>query len=164
MRKYEFRPGDTVREITVDKKPIIGRVIGSGSSAEHDFYRIQSRGEIYSARDDEIELVRRAPSKHDAAGLIDKFVLDWYGPDRTPAAGEECMLAWIGFDGEWREDVARWNGEEWEFTARGSSPGTRIGMEVVDAWAPWEWPSVSGHRLTAFDPEGGADDGGDAGD
>lgn len=163
MRKYEFRPGDTVREITVDKKPVIGRVIGSGSSAEHDFYRIQSKGEIYSARDDEIELVRRAPSKHDAAGLIDKFTLDWYGPDRTPAAGEECMIAWIGLDGEWREDVARWNGEEWEFTARGSSPGTRIGMEVVDAWAPWEWPDVTRlHKI--YDPEGGEDDDGDAGD
>ena len=156
MRKYEFRPGDTVREITVDKKPIIGRVIGSGSSAEHDFYRIRSRGEIYSARDDEIELVRRAPSRQDAAGLLDKFVLDWYGTDRTPAAGEECMIAWIGLDGEWREDVARWNGEEWEFTARGSSPGTRIGMEVVDAWAPWEWPDVGENRGNPA--EGGADD------
>lgn len=156
MRKYEFRPGDTVREITVDKKPIIGRVIGSGSSAEHDFYRIKSRGEIYSARDDEIELVRRAPSKHEASGMIDQFTLDWYGPDTNPAAGEECMIAWIGFDGEWRKDVARWNGEEWEFTARGSSPGTRIGMEVVDAWAPWEWPDVGEAR--GIPAEGGADD------
>ena len=149
-----------MREITVDRKPIIGRVIGSGSSAEHDFYRIQSKGEIYSARDDEIELVRRAPSKHDAAGLIDKFVLDWYGPDTTPAAGEEYMIAWIGLNGEWCEDVARWNGAVWEFAVRGKSPWMRLGMEVIDAWAPWEWPDVA--------RGGGADDGGesdaDAGD
>lgn len=139
-----------MREITVDKRPVIGRVIGFGSSAEHDFYKIASRGEVYSARDDEIELLRRGPTKARRAGMIDQFTLDWYGPDKRPAAGEECAIAWVGMDGTWREDVARWNGEEWEFPAHGNEKAVRIGMEVIDAWAPWQWLEIG--------TEGGADD------
>ena len=151
MRKYDFRTGDIVREITVDKRPVVGKVIGCGSSAEHDYYKISSKGEIYSARDDEIELVRRGLTKAQRAGMIDQFTLDWYGPDKFPAPGEVCMIAWIGFDGEWRQEVVRWTGEEWEFSSRRNEPGIRIGMECVDAWAPWEWPEIT--------REGGADDG-----
>ncbi len=151
MRKYDFRTGDIVREITVDKRPVVGKVIGFGSSAEHDYYKVSSKGDVYSAREDEIELVRRGPTKAQRAGLLDQFTLDWYGPDKPPAAGETCMIAWIGLDGIWREDVAAWNGEEWEFPAHGSEKAVRVGMDVIDAWAPWEWPDVT--------REGGADDG-----
>ncbi len=143
MRKYEFRIGDTVREITVDKRPVIGKVIGCGSSAEHDFYRIASKGEIYSARDDEIELLRRAPNKYEKMGLVDRFTLDWYGPDKHPAAGEECMIAWTGFDGKWRELIAFWRGTEWEIPGDGSEKTVHMDLDMIDAWAPWEWPDTA---------------------
>lgn len=149
---YAFRIGDVVKEITVDRRPVIGKVIGFGSSAEHDFYKIASRGEVYGARDDEIELVRRGPTKARRGGMVDQFVMDWYGRDTLPAAGESCMIAWIGLDGEWRQEIVTWNGEEWEFEPRGDMPGLRIGMECVDAWAPWEWPEIGDVK------EGGADD------
>lgn len=158
MRKYEFRIGDVVQEITSEKNPVRGRVIGSGSSAEHDFYRIQSKGDVYSARDDEIELVRRGPAKPGKYGLVDQYTLDWYGRDALPAAGEVCMIAWIGLDGEWRQEIVKWTGEEWEFAPHGDLPGVRIGMECVDAWAPWDWPSMARPELGEVPKEGGADD------
>lgn len=160
MRKYMFRIGDIVREITDEKNPVKGKVIGFGSSAEHDFYKIEARGEVWGARDDEIELVRRGPTKAERAGMVDQFTLDWYGTDTLPAAGEDCMIAWVGLDGEWRQEIVTWTGEEWEFDSRGDMPGIRIGMECVDAWAPWEWPSMA--RPEIGERGGAGDDGGES--
>ena len=143
MRKYTFRQGDTVKERTAYGRPIIGRVIGCSSSQEHDYYKIASRGDVYNARDDELELVRRGPAKPGKFGLVDQYTLDWYGPDENPAAGEVCMIAWIGLDGEWRQEIVKWTGEEWQFAPHGDLPGVRIGMDCVDAWAPWEWPELA---------------------
>ena len=150
MRKYAFRVGDIVRERTAERHPVIGKVIGCGSSAEHDFYKISSRGEVYSARDDEIVLVRRAPNKYDNQGLLGQFLLDWYGPGEDPAEGEECLIVWRDLEGVPRLDAATWNGRKWEMEV---GPDQKVGvtLDTLEAWAPWEWPETA-------KPEAGEED------
>lgn len=147
MRKYDFRVGDIVRERTTAKKPIIGKVIGCGSSAEHDFYKVASRGEVYSAREDELTLVRRAPGKHSKSGLIDQFLLDWYPMSEEPAEDEECLVIWRDTDGARRLDAVKYDGREFVME---TEPGFKIymGAECFDAWAPWEWPDAGADNET----------------
>lgn len=136
-----FRTGDIVKERTAEKRPIIGRVLSFGSSTGHDYYKILSRGEVYSARDDELELVRRAPSKYARQGLVDQFLLNWYAPEKHPAEGETCLLFWRNIFGIPRTATAAWNGNEWEIE---EAPGKTYSCkpEIVEAWAPWEWPET----------------------
>ena len=141
MRKYMFRAGDIVKERTAERRPIIGRVLSFGSSTGHDYYKILSRGEVYSARDDELSLVRRAPNKFEKMGLVDQFLLNWYGADKHPAKGEECLVIWRDCDGERRIDVCEWNGMGWEMEIEPGMKAT-IGAEMFDAWAPWDWPDT----------------------
>lgn len=141
-----FRTGDIVKERTAEKRPIIGRVLSFGSSTGHDYYKILSRGEVYSARDDELELVRRAPSKYEKQGLVDQFLLNWYGPEQKPADGEECLV--IILCGGEREIVHMvQKGGMFVFEgytdmgARYDIPLSVLAKRVL-AWAPWDWPEI----------------------
>lgn len=142
MRKYAFRQGDTVKERTAYGRPIIGRVIGCSSSQEHDYYKIASRGDVYNARDDELELVRRAPSKYARQGLVDQFLLNWYAPEQHPAEGETCLVIWTDYYGSQRVNKAKWNGNEWEMEIE-LEEKINLGPDMFDAWAPWEWPELA---------------------
>ena len=146
MRKYAFCPGDIVRERTAEKKPIVGRVISCGSSAGHDYYKIESGWDIYNARDDELELVMRKrfalrreipPIGEDE---LERFLLIWRPMSVDPPKGEECLTVWRRTDGALREYVLRWDGENWIMQM--DSGELPIEREMVAAWALWEWPEI----------------------
>lgn len=142
MRRYDFRVGDIVRERTADRHPVIGKVIGCSSSTEHDFYKIASKGEVYSARDDELELVRRAPRRGKGdPGIMEEFLLRWYAPEVHPGLGEECLVVWKDDGGARRIDTALWVGG-WRMEIE---PGQYIQLapDMFDAWARWEWPETA---------------------
>lgn len=157
MRKYAFRQGDIVREKTTERKPVIGRVLSCGSSAGHDYYKLESHGEIYNARDDEITLVRRAPNRFEKMGLVDQILLNWYGPDQHPAMKEECLVIWTDYEGTRRVDVSVWKGQGWEMELQ---PGVKaiIGEEMFDAWTPWTWPGSDGKEDGDDDKSSDSDD------
>ena len=169
MRKYAFRQGDIVREKTDEKKPVvgrpvigrpvIGRVIGCGSSAGHDYYKVESRGEIYNARDDELELVRRGPAGRDFPSIdeneLERFLLIWRPMSVDPPKDAECLAVWRREDGALRERVLRWDGELWIMEYNGDK--MEFDRELVDAWALWEWPEIDGKE--AGDHDADPDDG-----
>ena len=157
MRKYAFRQGDIVREKTTERKPVIGRVLSCGSSAGHDYYKLESHGEIYNARDDEITLVRRAPNRFEKMGLVGQILLNWYGPDQHPAQEEECLVVWTDYEGTRRVDVSVWKGQGWEMELQ---PGVKaiIGEEMFDAWTPWTWPGSDGKEDGDDDEASDSDD------
>ena len=144
MRKYAFRQGDIVREKTDEKKPVVGRVIGCGSSAGHDYYKVESRGEIYNARDDELVLVRRGPAGHEFPPIdeneLERFLLIWRPMSVDPPKDAECMAVWRRGDGALREHVLRWGGELWIMEYNGDK--MEFEREFVVAWALWEWPEI----------------------
>lgn len=160
MRKYAFRQGDIVREKTDEKKPVVGRVIGCGSSAGHDYYKVESRGEIYNARDDELVLVRRGPAGREFPPIdeneLERFLLIWRPMSVDPPKDEECAVVWTTPRGARRVSVMRWTGEDW---AAEDVDGDEyhINRDVFTAWALWEWPETDGKE--AGDHDADPDDG-----
>ena len=144
MRKYDFCPGDIVRERTAEKKPIVGRVISCGSSAGHDYYKVESGWDIYNARDDELELVRRGPAGRDFPPIdeneLERFLLIWRPMSVDPPKDAECLAVWRREDGALRERVLRWDGKLWIMEYNGDK--MEFDRELVDAWALWEWPEI----------------------
>lgn len=147
MRKYAFYPGDIVRERTAEKKPIVGRVISCGSSAGHDYYKIESGWDIYNARDDELELVMRKrfalrrefpPIDEDE---IDRFLLIWRPMSVDPPKDETCAVIWKTTRGVVRVSVMRWTGKAW-VEEYGDGDKYHINRDVITAWALWEWPEI----------------------
>ena len=142
MRKYAFRIGDLVREKTADTKPVIGRVISCGSSAEHDFYKIESHGDTWGARDDELELMRRGHARE-----LGRFLLVWHPMTEDPPKDAECIVIWTRHETGKREfDLMRWNGEGWVMVLKRFSGLTEefvIHRDVIDAWSLWEWPETN---------------------
>lgn len=164
MRKYAFRQGDIVREKTDEKKPVvgrpvIGRVIGCGSSAGHDYYKVESGCDIYNARDDELVLVRRGPAPRSYTPIdeneLERFLLIWRPMSVDPPKGELCAVLWKEPRGEERMDLLRWDGEEWVDEYEGQE--WIFGRDNFTAWALWEWPEIDeeeGERDDA-DPDNG---------
>ena len=145
MRKYDFRQGDIVREKTDEKKPVVGRVIGCGSSAGHDYYKVESRGEIYNARDDELELVRRGPAGREFPPIdedeIERFLLIWRPMSVDPPKDETCAVIWKTLRGAVRVSVMRWTGEDWAAEEDGGVE-YHVKRDIFLAWALWEWPEI----------------------
>lgn len=144
MRKYTFRKFDLVRERTEAQNPVVGRVIGFGSSAGHDWYKVASGGDVYNCRDDELELVRRGPAGREFPPIdeneIERFLLIWRPMSVDPPKGEECLAAWRRMDGALREHVLRWDGERWIMEYDGDK--MEFDREFVVAWTLWEWPEI----------------------
>lgn len=144
MRKYAFRQGDIVRENTAEKNPVVGRVIGCGSSAGHDYYKIESGEDIWNARDDELVLIRRGPSRSRFHAYtedeLERYVLIWKPMSVDPPKEAECLAVWRRTDGALREHVLRWDGEKWIMQMDGDF--LPIEREMVDAWTLWEWPDI----------------------
>ena len=147
MRKYDFCPGDIVRERTAEKKPIVGRVISCGSSAGHDYYKVESGWDIYNARDDELELVmrKRFALRREIPPIdeneLERFLLIWRPMSVDPPTGETCAAIWKTPRGALRVSVMRWTGEDW---AAEDVDGDEyhINRDVFTAWALWEWPEI----------------------
>ena len=98
MRKYAFRKWDIVRERTTAQNPVVGRVIGFGSSAGHDWYKVESGGDVYNCRDDELELIRRGPAGREFPPIdeneLERFLLIWRPMSVDPPTGETCAAIW----------------------------------------------------------------------
>lgn len=165
MRKYAFRKGDVVRArsgvrrqtvdfselvtkeiITVpeDEETVVGRVIGFGSSAGHDWYKVASGGDVWNCRDDELELIRRGPAGHEFPPIdeneLERFLLIWRPMSVDPPKDAECLAVWRRENGALRERVLRWDGELWIMEYNGVK--VEFDREFVDAWALWEWPEI----------------------
>lgn len=145
MRKYAFRQGDIVRENTAEKNPVVGRVIGCGSSAGHDYYKVESGEDIWNARDDELVLIRRRrfdPRSNPpfAEDEIERDLLIWKPMSVDPPKGAECLAVWRRTDGALREHVLRWDGERWIMEYDGDK--MEFDREFVDAWTLWDWPEI----------------------
>lgn len=160
MRKYAFRQGDIVREKTTERKPVIGRVLSCGSSAGHDYYKLESHGEIYNARDDELELIRRGHAGREFPPInedeIERFLLIWRPMSVDPPKDAECLAVWRREDGALREHVLRWDGEHWIMEYNGDK--MEFDREFVDAWTPWTWPGSDGKEDGDDDESSDQDD------
>jgi len=145
MRKYAFRQGDIVRENTTEKNPVVGRVIGCGSSAGHDYYKVESGEDIYNARDDELVLIRRGPSRSRFHAYtedeLERFVLIWRPMSVDPPKGELCAAVWKTPKDEDRVSVLRWDGEEWIMRDLDGDEYT-FHRETFRAWTLWDWPEI----------------------
>ena len=145
MRKYAFRQGDIVRENTTEKNPVVGRVIGCGSSAGHDWYKVASGGDVYNCRDDELELVRRGPAGRDFPPIdeneLERFVLIWRPMSVDPPKGELCAAVWKTPKDEDRVSILRWDGEEWIMRGLDGDEYT-FHRETFRAWTLWDWPEI----------------------
>lgn len=145
MRKYTFRKWDLVRERTEAQNPVVGRVIGFGSSAGHDWYKVASGGDVYNCRDDELELVRRGPAGRDFPPIdeneIERFLLIWRPMSVDPPKGELCAAVWKTPKDEDRVSILRWDGEEWIMRDIDGDEYT-FHRETFRAWALWEWPDI----------------------
>lgn len=165
MRKYAFRQGDIVRENTAEKNPVVGRVIGCGSSAGHDYYKVESGEELYNARDDELVLIRRGPSRSRFHAYtedeLERYVLIWKPMSVDPPKGAECLAVWRREDGALREHVLRWDGERWIMEYDGDK--MEFDREFVDVWTLWEWPEIDqksdGEEGVSDDSDDDQDDG-----
>ena len=164
MRKYAFRKFDLVRERTEAQNPVVGRVIGFGSSAGHDWYKVASGGDVYNCRDDELELVRRGPAGRDFPPIdeneIERFVLIWRPMSVDPPKGELCAAVWKTPKDEDRVSILRWDGEEWIMRDIDGDEYT-FHRETFRAWALWEWPEIDGEEGERHDAD---PDDGQAGD
>ena len=145
MRKYAFRKFDLVRERTEAQNPVVGRVIGFGSSAGHDWYKVASGGDVYNCRDDELELVRRGPAGRDFPPIdeneIERFVLIWRPMSVDPPKGELCAAVWKTPKDEDRVSILRWDGEEWIMRDLDGDEYT-FHRETFRAWTLWDWPEI----------------------
>lgn len=164
MRKYAFRQGDIVREKTDEKKPVIGRVIGFGFSAGHDWYKVASGGDVYNCRDDELVLVRRGHAERVIPPIgedeIDRFLLIWRPMSVDPPKGEECAVIWRTLRGAIRVSVMRWTGEDW--AAEEDDGGKyHVNRGIFSAWALWEWPETDGKEAGDHDADQDDGQGGD---
>ena len=160
MRKYAFRKDDVVRARSVivgrsvdgekivmpeDGKTVVGRVIGFGSSAGHDWYKVAYGGDVYNCRDDELELIRREPAGREIPPIgeneIERFLLIWRPMSMDPPKDEECAVVWTTPRGARRVSVMRWTGEDW---AAEDVDGDEyhINRDVFTAWALWEYPEI----------------------
>ena len=145
MRKYTFRKWDVVRERTAAQNPVVGRVIGFGSSAGHDWYKVASGGDVYNCRDDELELVRRGPAGREFPPIdeneIERFVLIWRPMSVDPPKDAECAVVWAEKIRKiCRGDMLRWNGRGWIVdTGAGEF---EVDRDSVAAWTLWEWPEI----------------------
>lgn len=160
MRKYAFRKWDIVRARSVivlhalsgenfvipeDEESIVGRVIGFGSSAGHDWYKVASGGDVYNCRDDELELIRRGHGERDVQPMdeneLKRFLLIWRPMSVDPPKGEFCAVVWKTPKDEDRVSVLRWDGEEWIMRDIDGDEYT-FHRETFRAWALWEWPEI----------------------
>lgn len=145
MRKYTFQKFDVVRERTAAQNPVVGRVIGFGSSAGHDWYKVASGGDVYNCRDDELELVRRGPAGREFPPIdeneIERFVLIWRPMSVDPPKDAECAVVWAEKIRKiCRGDMLRWNGQGWIVdTGAGEF---EVDRDSVAAWTLWEWPEI----------------------
>ena len=155
MRKYTFRKYDVVRERTAAQNPVVGRVIGFGSSAGHDWYKVASGGDVYNCRDDELELVRRGPAGREFPPIdeneLERFVLIWRPMSVDPPKDAECLTVWRRWDGALREHVLRWDGERWILEYNGDK--IEFDRESIDAWTLWEWPEIDGKEAGDHDTD-----------
>ena len=160
MRKYTFRKFDVVRERTAAQNPVVVRVIGFGSSAGHDWYKVASGGDVYNCRDDELELVLRGHAEREIPPIgedeIDRFLLIWRPMSVDPPKGETCAAIMKTPRGDLRVSVVRWTGEDWimEDTDGGE---WHLKRAVFTAWALWDWPEMD--RKEAGDHDTDPDDG-----
>ena len=152
MTKYRFRVGDTVKE-KGKENGITGQVIGFGRGQGTDWYKIESRGEVYNARDDELELARR---KVDASNpyVIEFSSLLWFRPEHKPYKGELCLLCLEHDpDDTW---TARFDGEVWQAEiAEGCT--VPIDPSMVRGWASYSPPVVPGREEESEEDESWAD-------
>lgn len=164
MRKYAFRKWDIVRERTTAQNPVVGRVIGFGSSAGHDWYKVASGGDVYNCRDDELELIRRGPAGREIPPIdedeIDRFLLIWRPMSVDPPKGEECAAIWKTPRGALRVSVMRWTGEDW-VAEEDDGVEYHVKRDIFLAWALWEWPETDGKEAGDHDTD---PDDGQAGD
>ena len=146
MRKYAFRQGDIVRENTTEKNPVVGRVIGCGSSAGHDYYKVESGEDIWNARDDELVLIRRRrfdPRNNPPIdeNEIERFLLIWRPMSVDPPKGELCAAVWKTPKDEDRVSILRWDGVEWIMRDLDGAEYT-FHRETFRAWTLWDWPEI----------------------
>lgn len=171
MRKYAFRKGDVVRAQSVllgytrdgetvilptDEESIVGRVIGFGSSAGHDWYKVASGGDVYNCRDDELELVRRGPAGREFPPIgedeLERFLLIWRPMSVDPPKDAECAVVWAEKIRKiCRGDMLRWNGRGWIVdTGAGEF---EVDRDSVAAWTLWEWPEIDGKEAGDHDTD-----------
>lgn len=141
MTKFRFRVGDVVRE-KGKENGVTGEVIGFGRGQGTDWYKIESRGEVYNARDDELELARRRVDASDP-NLVEYSSLLWFRPEHKPYRGELCLLCLEHDpDDAW---TARFDGEVWQ-TEIAEGCAAPIEPSIVRCWASYSPPTLSGEE------------------
>lgn len=154
MTKFRFHIGDIVKE-KGKKIGVQGEVIGLGRGAGTDWYRIESRGEVYNAQDDELELdPAEVEIKSGASNIVELTYLAWYRPEKKPYEGELCLLCLEHDpDDTW---TARFDGEVWQAEiAEGCT--VPIDPSMVRCWAAYRPPVVPEREEKSEEDESWAD-------
>lgn len=143
MTKYRFHIGDIVKAVgNPAKAPVIGKVLSMSTGSGAHWYKIESRGEAYNCREDELEIVRWKKK-----AMRDQVTLEWRRMDVPPEDGQRCLI-WVDDDDlpfpflEARYAPDDTGGAADAFMVDNGTSGRVYFPGEVIAWSPWRWPNI----------------------